>query len=382
MTVHKKLTRYSQSLDASVTAPILVSNTFNYADAAGLDGGGRLIYARQSNPASYILEHAMMDMDGGVDALAFSSGMAAATTLFMALKEGENAVVPLNIYWPVRHWIERFSKHFRFTVSWVPDASASSILGAVTANTKLIWIEVLSNPLLTAADLPEIARGKPVHVALAVDATSVTPAICKPLTHGADIVMYSGSKCLGGHNDLMAGLLVTKEESDYWQTIGDLRWLCGNGLGAIDSAQLARSLMTLQVRMEKSSESALHIARALQNCPGVERVTYPGLESDASHPIAKELFHGGCYGPMIGLSVNTDIEGCKRICREVKLWNNSTGYGAVYSQIEHRLEAEYCISQSSSNYLRLSVGLEDPQRLVEDLESAIGAAVDADSVAA
>lgn len=382
MRPHKNLTRYNESLGASVTPPILISNTFNYADASSLDSGARLIYARQSNPASYILEHTMMGMDGAIDAMAFSSGMAAVTTLFQSLREGDNAVVPATIYWPIRHWIERFAAHFRFTVNWVPDASSTSILRGVTSSTKLIWVELLANPSLGVTDIVRIAGLKPDSVILAVDATCVTPAICKPLNYGADIVMYSGSKSLGGHNDLMAGLLVTRHESEFWQTIRDLRWLFGNGLGAMDSSRLNQALMTLPVRIKRSSESALKIARTFEHHPNVSAVIYPGLETHPQHQLAKTFFNGGQFGPLLGMKVKTSVEGCKRICRAVTRWSNSTGYGAVYSQIEHRFEAEYCVTQSSENYLRLSVGLEPVELLIEDLQQAIECSVNADSVAA
>lgn len=382
MRTHKNLTRYNQSLCASVTPPILISNTFHYADASSLDNGAQLIYARQSNPASYILEHTIMGMDGAIDAMAFSSGMASVTTLFQSLKEGESAVVPLNIYWPIRHWIERFSMHFRFTVNWVPDASPANIQRGITPSTKLIWVELLANPSLSVTDITRIAGLKPEGVTLAVDATCVTPAICKPLHYGADIVMYSGSKSLGGHNDLMAGLLVTRQETELWQTIRDLRWLFGNGLGAIDSSKLNQSLMTLPVRIKRSSESALKIARAFEHNPHVASVVYPGLDAHPHHLLAKSLFGGGQFGPLLGINVKTNVEGCKRICRAVTKWSNSTGYGAVYSQIEHRFEAEYCVSQSTENYLRLSVGLEPAEVLIEDLQQAIECTVAADSVAA
>lgn len=382
MSSHKNLTRYSQSLGASVTPPILVSNTFNYASAPSLDNGARLIYARQSNPASYVLEHSMIDMDDAADAMAFSSGMAAVTTLFQSLKDGDTAVIPKTIYWPIKHWVERFSEHYRFNVKWVPDASPASIIGGITESTKLIWVELIANPSLNVTDILRIASLKPADVLLAVDATCSTPIVCKSLNFGADIVMYSGSKCLGGHNDLMAGLLTTKEETPFWQTIKDLRWLFGNGLGAMDSSRLNQSLMTLDVRIKHSSESALRIAEYFDGHPLVESVIYSGLDRSPHHFLARTLFSEGMFGPLLGLNVKATVQGCQTICRAVTRWSNSTGYGAVYSQIEHRYEAEYCRSQSTENYLRLSVGLEPVEDLIADLEQALEASVSDHIVAA
>ena len=371
MNSSKKVQRFGQSLKASVVPPILISNTFNYTDAAGLDNGSRLIYARQSNPGSYMLEQTLVEMDRGIDALAFSSGMASVTTLFQSLRKGESAIVPKTIYWPVRHWLEKFSNHVGFEVIWVETADAELIAQAIDMNTRLIWVELLANPSLRLTDITRIAQLKPAHVLLAVDATCVTSALCQPLQAGADIVMYSGSKCLGGHNDLMAGVLITRHENQRWQTVRDLRWLFGNGLGAWDSAQLNRSLLTLNVRLQQSSASALAIAQHFRHHPLVESITYVGLPDSPDHELARRLYLEDQFGPLLGLNVKGGVDQCRQVCRQVSLWNNSTGYGAVYSQIEHRYEAEYCVSQSAENYLRLSVGLEPVELLIDDLEQAL-----------
>lgn len=371
MNSSKKVQRFGQSLKASVVPPILISNTFNYTDAAVLDSGARLIYARQSNPASYMLEQTLVEMDKGVDALAFSSGMASVTTLFQSLRKGEAAVVPKTIYWPVRHWLEKFSNHVGFDVHWVESTDAELIAQAIDMNTRLIWVELLANPSLRLTDITRIAQLKPPHVLLAVDATCVTAALCQPLQSGADIVMYSGSKCLGGHNDLMAGVLVTRQDNQRWQTVRDLRWLFGNGLGAWDSSQLNRSLLTLNVRIQQSSNSALAVAQHFRHHPMVESITYVGLPESADHELARRLYLEEQFGPLLGISLKGGAEICRQVCRQVSLWVNSTGYGAVYSQIEHRYEAEYCVSQSADNYLRLSVGLEPVELLIDDLEQAL-----------
>jgi cystathionine gamma-synthase len=354
-----------------VIPPINVSNIFYYKSGYRLKDGTRLIYSRQGNPSHFPVERVLSKLEGGVEALVFSSGMAAITTVLETLGKGDELVISEHVYWPVRHWLENLREKHVFSVKWVLETSVEAYRRAITPSTTMVWLECPTNPDLRIVDIPQIAELTPDAAILVVDSTCATPVLLRPLDLGADLVIHSASKCLGGHNDLLGGCVIFRDdETKIWEGVRSLRWNQGNSLAAFDCYLLQRSLATLPIRVARSTSSALHIARGLLEHPAIKAVNYPGLDSHPDKEIADRLFTNG-YGFLIGVTLKAGADACHAVCRDTKMWRNATGFGSVMSLIEHRYEAEYKLRQSQGDYIRLSVGLERPEHLLDDLLSCL-----------
>lgn len=362
---------YRDGLKSSLSPASLTATTFAYADAPRTRRGEKLIYARQDYPGCLVAEARLSALEGGAAAMLFSSGMAAITSFFMALDPGDEVVLPRNIYWPQLVWLHDFAERVGLELIWTEGASVADFARAVTPRTRIVWVEILSNPNLEMIDVAALARMLPDHTALAVNATCLSPALVKPLELGADYVLHSASKILGGHNDVLGGAISCAADTPSWRRIAHIRWLHGNGMSARDATILERSLTTLAPRMEVASRNALEVALALQHHPQIARVRYIGLPDHPDHPKALRNLNGNGFGPLIGLDMRLPAEACRALCNATELWTNATGFGSVISTLEHRATAEYFVSQSQRNYLRLSVGLESPADLVRDLLQAI-----------
>jgi cystathionine gamma-synthase len=363
--------RYLQCLAASISAVPITSTTFAYAGAATTRRGEKLIYARQEYPGCYATERTLARMEGATSALLFSSGMAAITSFFQALPAGAGVVLPRQIYWPQIVWLEEFSARYGLRLKWVDSLDAADLLAAVTPDTSVVWVEVLGNPGLRMVDVAALAAGLPEGVQLAVNATCLSPALVRPIASGADFVIHSASKMLGGHNDLMGGAISARGDSPLWQRLARVRWLSGNGLSARDSEALGRSLLTLESRAVQASATALLIARHLRASPWVVGVRYIGLPDHPDHAIAQRNLRDFGFGPLIGLDMALTPAQCQSLCETTRIWLNTTSYGSVRSTMEHRATAEYLMAQSGQNYLRLSVGLEAADDLVADFMQAL-----------
>jgi cystathionine gamma-synthase len=354
-----------------VIPPINVSNVFYYRSGYKLKNGTKLIYSRQGNPSQFPVERVLAKLDGGAAALVFSSGMAAIITILNTLGKDDELVISDHVYWPLRHWLLSTQEQHLFKVKWVSGTSMEGFAGAISPTTTMVWVETPTNPDLRIVDIPAVAALKPASATLVVDSTCATPVLLRPLQHGADLVVHSASKCLGGHNDLLGGCVVTRDDSHpVWEDVKTLRWNQGNAMGAFDCYLLQRSLATLAIRVERATDSALHIARGLAEHPAIKAVNYPGLESHPDKAIADRLLNNGC-GFMMGVTPVGGAEACRAVCLETKMWHNATGFGSVMSLIEHRFEAEYKVRQSEQDYLRLSVGLERPDHLLDDIISCL-----------
>ncbi len=361
----------------ALVAPIQVSTTFISGQAGTLDDGVPLLYRRQANPGHFEIEQRFAAMEGGAAALLFASGMAAVTTLLRTLEPGDELIVPRTVYWTLRVWLEEFADSHAFVVRWVDDCQAPLVRQAITPATRMIWVEVPANPSLRVAAIDELAKFKPKQACLVVDATCASPALLQPLALGADVVLHSLSKCVGGHNDLLGGAITTAREDALWKRTKTLRWILGNALSPFESHLLNRSLDTLALRMHKASASALAVARGLQGHRAVREVVYPGLPSHPDHAQALRQMPLG-QGCLIGLFLQGGKTACTDLVNTVQVWRNATSFGGTSSLLEHRHATEFRVRQSSSDYVRLSVGLEDPQQLLQDLIQALDAcAVDA-----
>lgn len=356
---------------AALAAPPMTSTTFVMGDAGYTARGEKLIYARQEYPGCYTAERALAMLEKAEASMLFSSGMAAITTLFRTIQPGQAIVMPSELYWPHTIWVKEFAEVCGVQLHWTEGLEVQHFLDKLTPNTAMVWAEVLCNPALRMVDVAGLAKALPEGVILAVNASCLSPALTRPLELGADYVVHSASKVLGGHNDLMGGAISTRKITPHWQQVQRGRWLSGNGLSSRDAACLNRSLETLRTRVEHASGSALQVARHLRAHPAVRKVTYIGLPDHPDHAIAQRSLLGRGYGPLIGAELVLSPEACQAVCENTRLWTNATGYGSSRSTIEHRATSEYVTAQSGRTYLRLSVGLEPVDELVADLTQAL-----------
>jgi len=315
---------------------------------------GEIYYSRYDHPTGVEAERALGDLDGG-QALLFSSGLAASTAAVLGLLEpGQTIALAAGSYWGT-------SSLFRELERWGVRFVEFDQAGAPPDGADLVWLEAPSNPFLTFPDM-EAATAHPAPVL--VDATASTPILFRPLEHGADVVLHSATKYLGGHHDTLLGALVVRSEERH-AALKRLRGLTG-AVAAPDTAWLLlRSLKTLELRVHRQSESALELARRLAAHEAVERVRYPGLGPD---PLAARYMQGG-FGGLLSFDVRGDA---RRVETQTKLIENATSLGGVDSVIESRSRWEG--DRVPKNLLRLSVGLEDPDELWADLEKALSTA--------
>ena len=361
----------------AVTPPIHVSSTY-LRDPDNLYRSGRM-YARADHPAFDQAEALIAALEQGKEAMLFASGMAAATPVFQALSPGDHVLAPKVMYWSLRNWLLQFAAQWGLKVELVEMNDPAAVQAAIRpGQTRLVWVETPANPLWTVTDIA--ATAAIAHAAgarLAVDSTTASPVITQPLALGADIVMHSATKYLGGHSDLLAGVLVTREDDDFWQRLRALRVNHGGTLGAFECFLLLRGLRTLFLRVRKANTSAQRIATHFDDHPLVAQVLYPGLPGFPGHEIAKRQMKGG-FGAMLSIRVRGASAGGEAAAiataAEVQLWKRATSLGGTESLLEHRSSVEGPNSPVPPDLLRLSVGIEDADDLIADLEQALARA--------
>jgi cystathionine gamma-synthase len=354
----------------AVVPPLVSSATF--ARGADYELPDEFLYARYGSPTVRHAERVLAELDGGAEALVFASGMAAATTVFETLARGEEIVAPRVMYHGAQDWLHRIAERRGVVLTLFDAARDGALEEAVTpGRTRLVWIESPVNPTW---DVIDIARAAEVaHAAsamLAVDSTVAPPVTTRPLELGADLVFHSATKYLNGHSDLTAGVLVTRETGERWAEVARIRTLTGNIIGAFEAWLLLRGLRTLALRFERASQSALRIALHFEGHTAVESVLYPGLESHPGHHIAARQMTGG-FGGMLSLLIAGDAARTKAVAAGTSVFTPATSLGGVESLIEHRASVEGPHSVVPGNLLRLSVGIEDVEDLIADLESAL-----------
>jgi cystathionine gamma-synthase len=331
-------------------------------------------YGRADNATVRQVENVMTQLEGGAASLVLASGMAAATTAFLALERPTHVVAPNVMYWGLRKWLLEDAPGFGIAADFVDASDAAAIRAAVRhGRTSLVWVETPANPLWTITDIEEAARiAHDAGALLAVDATVPTPVLMNPLALGADIVMHSGTKYLNGHSDVVAGALVFARKDAHFERAVRTRGTLGAILGPFEAALLLRGLRTLHVRVRHQCASALAIARHFARHPRVEAVLYPGLETHPGHTTAARQMRGG-FGGMLSVRVKGGEAGAIATAANVKLWKRATSLGGVESLVEHRASIEGPGTPCPPDLLRLSVGLESTDDLIGDLEQAIGA---------
>ncbi|MEE8275671.1 MAG: PLP-dependent aspartate aminotransferase family protein [Alphaproteobacteria bacterium] len=360
-------------LTNAVAPPIHPST--NFARDAGYEKVAGRGYTRDDNPGYMQVEALIRELEGGADALVFASGMAAATTPFLALAPGDHVVAPEIMYFGLRHWLERVGRHWGLAVDLVPPGDVDAIRRALRpGQTKLVWIETPSNPTWDVTDIAAVAEA--AHAAgalLGVDSTAATPVLTRPLELGADLVMHSGTKYLNGHGDVLAGALVAARDDEWWRRICYLRFEGGAMLGPFEAWLLLRGMRTLYLRVARACESALAIARHFEGHSKLRAVLYPGLESHPGHAVAARQMRGG-FGGMMALRLAGGERAALKVVKAVRLFTRATSLGGVESLIEHRATVEGKGSPVPADLLRLSIGIEAPADLIADLEQALAVA--------
>ena len=373
-----------QSPDAvtgAVMPPISVSSTYRQHGPGEHTG---YEYGRTHNPTRQAWERAVADLEGGAQAFAFASGLAAMATVLDTLPAGAHIVAGDDLYGGSYRLFERVRKHSAgLRVTYVDSRDTEAVRAALQPDTRLIWIETPSNPLLRLSDLSAIAKLAREHGALAVaDNTFASPWAQRPLELGFDLVVHSATKYLNGHSDVIGGIAVVGGEPRQAALREKLEFLhnaVGSVSGPFDSFLALRGLKTLALRMERHNASAAELAAWLAAQPQVERVLYPGLESHPQHVLAKRQMRGG--GGMISVALTADLAGARRFLQRVELFTLAESLGGVESLIEHPAlmthatippaqRAELGISDS---LIRLSVGIEHVDDQRADLARALAA---------
>lgn len=351
----------------ALAPPLHLSTTFEHGPASQPIHG--FLYARQKNPTQLRLEAALRDLEGGLAALAFSSGMAASAAMLQALGPKSHVIFSDDIYIDVRNLARDFLPAWGIESSVEDLQDVAALKRALRPTTKLIWIETPSNPLLKILDIQ--ALGRIAHEAgaqLLVDNTFATPILQRPLTLGADIVLHSTTKYCGGHSDVLGGCLVVRSR-ELLDKLLQVREILGAVASPFNSWLILRGLRSLPCRMERHSANGAAVAAALAACPAVEAVYYPGLGTHSGHEIAHRQMKG--FGAMLSFLVRGGGSQALRVASRVKLFVNATSLGGVESLIEHRASSEGKNSRAPQNLLRLSVGLEHHDDLIEDLLQAL-----------
>jgi len=358
---------YIDPVSGGISPPLQFSTT--YARDAEYEYLSDYSYSRSGNPSWEVLEQVCAELDGGAEAKCFASGMAAVCAFFETVNSGEHVVAPRVMYHGAQDWLRRISEKRAIGLSFFDAGDIEKLRDAVQpGKTSVVWIETPVNPTWDVIDIA--AAAEIAHAAgaiLAVDGTVASPVTTRALEYGADIVFHSATKYLNGHSDVVAGILVTRELNQRWEEIKLVRTLMGGVLGPFEAWLLLRGMRTLFVRFNHASRSALRLAQHFEKDPRLQRVLYPGLESHPGHEIAKRQMIQG-FGAMVSLLVNGGADEAKRIAGNTRLFVRATSLGGVESLIEHRASVEGPHSAVPQNLLRLSIGIENCQDLIDDLE--------------
>jgi cystathionine gamma-lyase len=361
----------------AVMTPIYATSTYAQT-SPGVHKGFE--YSRSHNPTRFAFERAVADLEGGAAGFAFASGLAAISTVLELLDAGAHLIASDDLYGGTFRLLDKVRRRSAgLQISFVDLADTAAVESAILQQTRLIWAETPTNPMLRLADLEALAAiGRKHGVITAADNTFASPYCQRPLELGFDLVMHSVTKYLNGHSDVVAGCVVAREEGDLLDRLRFLQNAVGGVLGPFDSFLALRGVKTLALRMERTCANALKIARWLEARPDVARVIYPGLESHPQHALASRQMHG--FGGIITAVLDRDLDGTRRVLERTRLFTLAESLGGVESLIEHpaimthaSIPPEQRATLGISDALvRLSVGIEDADDLIADLQQAMG----------
>ena len=352
----------------SIVPPISPSTIYEINSDGKTEG--ELHYARLDNPNRMQFEHLVSSLEGGADTAAFASGIAATQAVFQALMPGDEVILPEDVYAGHRKMIHGMMSRWGLKFHFIDMTSLDTIREHITPKTKLIWIETPSNPLMRITDVravTDMARKK--GIITCVDNTWPTPVNQLPFELGADLVMHSTTKYFGGHSDTMGGTVTTREKSEIFDQIRFIQKMGGAVPSPHDSWMLSRSTRTLSYRMKGHNEHAATLADYLVKHPKVSEVYYPGLKTHPGHDIAKSQM--SAFGGMISFLLHGTKEDAIKVVAGSEIIKRATSLGGVESTWEHRLSTEGEGSLTPETLIRMSVGLEHPDDLIDDLERSL-----------
>jgi cystathionine gamma-synthase len=355
----------------AVAVPIHLSSTFERTPEGDYPRG--FSYSRENNPVRRSLEKCLAALEGGTEALAFSSGLAVATAVIQGLEPGDHIVAPSDVYWGLRKVIGEVFTHAGLETSFVDMTSPEMLCAAMRPNTRLIWVETPSNPLMRITDLAAIAaiaRERGRNAITVCDGTFATPVLQRPLDSGIDMVAHSTTKYIGGHSDVVGGALIARFNNYLFERARKAQRYGGSVPSPFDCWLLLRGIETLPYRVRAHSENAMALARYLQAHPNVEAVHYPGLPGHAGYATATRQMHGG-FGGMLSFQVRGGREEAMRAVARCQLFIRATSLGGTHSLIEHRASIEGPQTLTPQNLLRVSAGLEHIDDLTGDLAQAL-----------
>lgn len=372
MYIETELVHSGRGIDTAtgaLVAPIHLSTTFERGEDGSYPQG--YVYGRSGNPNRQALETALAQLEGGQDAAVFGSGSAATFTLLQALTAGDHVVAPRNVYFGVQEILAKILAPWGLQYTLVDTTDLAAVAAAIQANTRLVLIETPSNPQLTITSIQAVADlAHQANAYLACDNTIPSPVLQQPLTHGADFAIHATTKYLAGHSDVIGGAVVTKTANPLFDRVRLIQGLGGAIPSPFDCWLTLRGLQTLALRVQAQSQAALTLAQWLQAHPAVAQVLYPGLPSHPGYDLAQAQMRSG--GGLLSVLVDGGQDAALAVAAQVKLFTRATSFGGPHSTLEHRASIEAPGTGTPGNLLRLSIGLEHPQDLIEDLDQALG----------
>ena len=358
----------------AVMTPVYLTSTY-VQESPGVHKGFE--YSRTQNPTRKALEENLAALEGGEYGLCFSSGMAAISAVISALNCGDHVLSGDDLYGGTYRVFTKVFERFGILFDFVDTTNSEEVLKKITPKTKLLWLETPTNPLLNITDISEVSKiAHAKNVPVAVDNTFATPYLQEPLSLGADLVVHSSTKYIGGHSDVVGGAVITSDKS-WYERLKFIQNSVGAVPGPMDSFLLLRGTKTLALRMERHCENALQIARFLLQHPKVLKVYYPGLESHKGHTLAKKQMRA--FGGMISFELADGFEAAKKMASQMKVFSLAESLGGVESLIGHpatmthaAIPREERLKRGLTDGLvRLSVGIEDVEDLISDLSQAL-----------
>ena len=352
----------------AVTPPIHLSTTFERSADGEYPRG--YSYSREDNPNRRALEECLSALEGGKEALAFSSGLAVVTALAQGLEPGDHILAPDDVYYGLRKVIGEVFAKSGLEIGYIDMTNLESVRAAVRPSTRLVWIETPSNPLMKITDLAAVAAiARQANAISVCDGTFATPILQRPFEQGIDMVTHSTTKYIGGHSDVMGGALVTKYDNYLFERARKSQQFGGAVPSPFECWLTLRGVGTLPYRMRAHSENACAVARFLAGHGAVEAVHYPGLPGHPGHEAASRQMSG--FGGMLSVQVRGGREQAMGVAARVRLFTRATSLGGPHSLIEHRASVEGSQTRTPQNLLRLSIGLENAADLIADLEQAL-----------
>jgi len=352
----------------ALTPPLHTSTTYE-RDADGSYPRG-FVYSRWANPTRALLEETLADLEGGAGAIMCPSGMSAIDTLLRTLSPGEHVILPDDVYHATRQLLRDFLGRWGIRYTDVDQTDIEALHSAFEERTRLVWVETPSNPLCRITDIEAVCKAAHARsVEVVVDSTWTTPLLQRPIRHGADFVVHSVTKYLSGHSDVLAGAVVAADEGGRFAEVKRLQQVAGSVASPFDCWLALRGIRSLGARMRLHCDSAGIVARFLSNHPKVERVHYPGLPTHGGHEVARRQMEG--FGGMMAFQYAGSEPLTLAVAGAMRVFRRATSLGGTESLVEHRASIESKPTMTPVNLLRLSIGLEHPDDLIEDLDRAL-----------